>query len=126
MCAALGVAFVRAHNGIGHPFARSVVPLIPTVIAMTGGAAENTRGFDKKCGVLLSSPFAKSHCAGGRSGTEARWWTPLTLGVMTMVLCVSPLTAALDCLICHTSNKQNHKQNSDLAHLSFVRSRCPL
>jgi hypothetical protein len=32
--AALSIAFVRAH--IGHPFARSVVPLIPTVSALAG------------------------------------------------------------------------------------------
>jgi hypothetical protein len=38
--AALAIAFVRAH--IGHPFARSVVPLIPTVIALTGTLAMRT------------------------------------------------------------------------------------
>jgi hypothetical protein len=59
--AALGIAFVRAH--VGHPFARSVVPLIPTVIALTDRAVEGTCVFDKKCGVLLSSAFAKAHFA---------------------------------------------------------------
>jgi hypothetical protein len=57
--AALGIAFVRAH--IDHPFARSVVPLIPTVIALSDRVVEGTRAFDKKCGVLLDSVFAKAH-----------------------------------------------------------------
>jgi hypothetical protein len=63
--AALGIAFMRAH--IGHPFARSVVPLISTVVALNDRAVEGTRTFDKKCGVLLSSAFAMAHFAAATS-----------------------------------------------------------
>jgi hypothetical protein len=57
--AALVIAFARAH--VGHPFARCVLPLIPTVLALCEWAVEGTRVFEKRCGLLVDSLFARAH-----------------------------------------------------------------
>jgi hypothetical protein len=68
--AALTIAFVRAHAG--HPFARSVVPLIPSVVTL---AAEDTlddaRGLEKRASALLDMAFAKSHFASASSASAS-------------------------------------------------------
>jgi hypothetical protein len=63
--AALAISFVRAHAG--HPFARSVVPLIPSVLTLSEGKLNGTDGFDKKPSALLSTAFARSHFRLGRA-----------------------------------------------------------
>jgi hypothetical protein len=58
-CAAALTAFVRAHGG--HPFARSVVSLIPSVIALGGREVDGARGFERKASALIETVFAQSH-----------------------------------------------------------------
>jgi hypothetical protein len=58
--AALAIACLRAHPTV---LARSVLPLIPSVIALSDRACDAARGLEKKASALMELPFARSHCA---------------------------------------------------------------
>jgi hypothetical protein len=58
--AALAVACLRAQPTV---LARSVLPLIPSVIALSDRACDATRGVEKKASALMELPFARWHCA---------------------------------------------------------------
>jgi hypothetical protein len=58
--AALAIACLRAHPTV---LARSVLPLIPSVIALSDRPSDAVRGVEKKASALMELPFARWHCA---------------------------------------------------------------
>jgi hypothetical protein len=76
--AAVTLSFVRAHAA--HPFASSILALIPTVMASGGEfEAQQLNAVPRGCSALIGTKFAQSHLQRSRADPPAlcRRWTDL-------------------------------------------------